>query len=62
MTEYAELDTEAAWRADSVPSDFAKRGSLAFHDYSTRYREGMDLVLKVGGINYFLYLGSYVEA
>jgi len=46
--EYCEAETEADWiREDTAPPDeWPDRGIIQFQDYSTRYRAGLDLVLK----------------
>jgi len=47
--EYSELTTEAEWEAseDTKPSiSWPSKGNVAFDSYSTRYREGLDLVVK----------------
>ncbi|CAG2122675.1 unnamed protein product, partial [Medioppia subpectinata] len=46
--EYTETPTEAEWYDEiTKPSpDWPERGEIKFIDYSTRYREGLDLVLK----------------
>ncbi|KAL3875737.1 hypothetical protein ACJMK2_033658 [Sinanodonta woodiana] len=51
VKEYSETPTEASWivpnnRPDSVWPEY---GQVTFEDYGTRYREGLDLVIK--GIN-----------
>ncbi|AAS54536.2 AGR047Wp [Eremothecium gossypii ATCC 10895] len=51
IKEYAELEPEAPqFIANSVPSgDWPKDGEIKFENYSTRYRPGLDLILR--GIN-----------
>ncbi|CAG2109458.1 unnamed protein product [Medioppia subpectinata] len=46
--EYTETPTEAEWYNEGTkPSpDWPERGEIKFSEYSTRYREGLDLVLK----------------
>ncbi|KAM9424656.1 LOW QUALITY PROTEIN: ATP-binding cassette sub-family C member 3 [Pholidichthys leucotaenia] len=48
VKEYSETKTEAPWEIEDKkpPSDWPTEGNVEFHDYSVRYREGLDLVLK----------------
>ncbi|KAK3107159.1 hypothetical protein FSP39_008334 [Pinctada imbricata] len=48
MKEYSETETEAEWVRSfkRPPHDWPQRGYVSFHDYKTRYREGLDLVLR----------------
>ncbi|XP_035826503.1 multidrug resistance-associated protein 1 [Aplysia californica] len=50
MREYSELQSEAPWTAETdatrVTEEWPATGRVEFVDYSTRYREGLDLVLK----------------
>uniref|UniRef100_A0A668AAK9 ATP-binding cassette, sub-family C (CFTR/MRP), member 3 n=1 Tax=Myripristis murdjan TaxID=586833 RepID=A0A668AAK9_9TELE len=48
VKEYSETKTEAPWEVeDKKPSsDWPVEGNVEFRDYSVRYREGLDLVLK----------------
>ncbi|CAN7993271.1 unnamed protein product [Ixodes pacificus] len=48
IMEYTRSPTEAAWEVpESKPAlDWPMGGQVQFADYSTRYREGMDLVIK----------------
>uniref|UniRef100_A0A5K3G131 ABC transmembrane type-1 domain-containing protein n=1 Tax=Mesocestoides corti TaxID=53468 RepID=A0A5K3G131_MESCO len=47
IKEYSELPTEAPWEVDEKkPPPQWPEGSLEFVNYSTRYREDLDLVLK----------------
>ncbi|XP_068440085.1 ATP-binding cassette sub-family C member 3 isoform X1 [Clinocottus analis] len=48
VKEYSETKTEAPWEVeDKKPSpEWPAEGNVEFHDYSVRYREGLDLVLK----------------
>ncbi|CAN7994936.1 unnamed protein product, partial [Ixodes hexagonus] len=48
IMEYTKSPTEAAWELpESKPAlDWPTGGQVQFADYSTRYREGMDLVIK----------------
>uniref|UniRef100_A0A3B3ZRJ8 Uncharacterized protein n=1 Tax=Periophthalmus magnuspinnatus TaxID=409849 RepID=A0A3B3ZRJ8_9GOBI len=46
--EYSETQTEAPWEIEDKkpPPDWPLQGNVQFKDYSVRYREGLDLVLK----------------
>ncbi|XP_042906948.1 multidrug resistance-associated protein 1 isoform X2 [Parasteatoda tepidariorum] len=48
IIEYAHTPTEAEWIVkDQVPQkEWPSSGNVVFNNYSTRYREGLDLVLK----------------
>ncbi|XP_034717200.1 canalicular multispecific organic anion transporter 2 isoform X1 [Etheostoma cragini] len=48
VKEYAETKTEAPWEVEDKkpPPEWPMEGNVDFHDYSVRYREGLDLVLK----------------
>uniref|UniRef100_UPI0037E7E5A5 ATP-binding cassette sub-family C member 3 n=1 Tax=Semicossyphus pulcher TaxID=241346 RepID=UPI0037E7E5A5 len=48
VKEYSETKTEAPWEVEDKkpPLEWPMRGNVEFHDYSVRYREGLDLVLK----------------
>jgi ABC-type multidrug transport system fused ATPase/permease subunit len=48
IKEYTELPSEASWTSKDhiVPRDWPADGVIEFKDYSTRYRPGLDLVLK----------------
>ncbi|KAK9454988.1 P-loop containing nucleoside triphosphate hydrolase protein, partial [Dipodascopsis uninucleata] len=48
ILEYSELPMEApeVIEENRPPQAWPTQGSVEFHDYSTRYREGLDLVLK----------------
>ena len=49
IKEYAEKPREAAWVNESKPrpsSDWPQTGRVQFSNYQTRYRPGLDLVLK----------------
>ena len=48
IVEYTNTPTEAEWfDDDNKPAlDWPDMGSIKFNDYSTRYREGLDLILK----------------
>ncbi|KHJ93661.1 ABC transporter transmembrane region [Oesophagostomum dentatum] len=48
IEEYTVSPTEAAWEIPEKkpPADWPSTGAVTFAEYSTRYREGLDLVLK----------------
>uniref|UniRef100_A0A3Q1G5Y0 ATP binding cassette subfamily C member 3 n=1 Tax=Acanthochromis polyacanthus TaxID=80966 RepID=A0A3Q1G5Y0_9TELE len=48
VKEYSETKTEAPWEVEDKkpPSEWPMQGNVEFNDYSVRYREGLDLVLK----------------
>lgn len=48
LKQYVDLPTEAAQITDSDPSpeSWPSEGDIDFTGYSTRYREGLDLVIK----------------
>ncbi|XP_033840126.1 ATP-binding cassette sub-family C member 3 isoform X2 [Periophthalmus magnuspinnatus] len=48
VKEYSETQTEAPWEIEDKkpPPDWPLQGNVQFKDYSVRYREGLDLVLK----------------
>lgn len=48
VKEYSETQTEAPWEIEDKkpPPDWPTEGNVEFKDYSVRYREGLDLVLK----------------
>ncbi|KAG9350266.1 hypothetical protein JZ751_026620, partial [Albula glossodonta] len=48
VKEYSETQTEAPWEIEDKkpPPEWPAQGKVEFHDYSVRYREGLDLVLK----------------
>ncbi|RXM31496.1 Canalicular multispecific organic anion transporter 2 [Acipenser ruthenus] len=48
VKEYSETETEAPWIVPDKrpPEDWPTQGKVEFNDYSVRYREGLDLVLK----------------
>lgn len=48
VTEYTHLPSEAGWilEATKPPSGWPKTGKIEFHNYMSRYREGLDLVLR----------------
>ncbi|XP_054455372.1 ATP-binding cassette sub-family C member 3 isoform X1 [Anoplopoma fimbria] len=48
VKEYSETKTEAPWEVEDKkpPPEWPMEGNVEFQDYSVRYREGLDLVLK----------------
>ncbi|TMS22599.1 Canalicular multispecific organic anion transporter 2 [Larimichthys crocea] len=48
VKEYSETKTEAPWEVEDKkpPPEWPMEGNVEFHEYSVRYREGLDLVLK----------------
>ncbi|KAL5019777.1 hypothetical protein ScPMuIL_002669 [Solemya velum] len=60
VKEYSESPTEAAWILpfQRPPHDWPDRGEVSYHDYSTRYRPGLDLVLK--GISFDISPGQKI--
>ncbi|XP_029134337.1 ATP-binding cassette sub-family C member 3 isoform X2 [Labrus bergylta] len=48
VKEYSETKTEAPWEVEDKkpPPEWPQKGNVEFQDYSVRYREGLDLVLK----------------
>ncbi|XP_012669991.1 ATP-binding cassette sub-family C member 3 isoform X2 [Clupea harengus] len=48
VKEYSETQPEAPWEVEDKkpPSNWPPQGNVEFRDYSVRYREGLDLVLK----------------
>ncbi len=51
ILEYTRIEQEAEWytqygRQEIVANSWPHTGDITFHNYSTRYRAGMDLVLK----------------
>lgn len=48
IKEYSETPSEAEWRKaiESIDPDWPNYGAVTFENYSTRYRDGLDLVLK----------------
>ncbi|KAF3854047.1 hypothetical protein F7725_014735 [Dissostichus mawsoni] len=50
VKEYSETKTEAPWEIEDKkpPADWPMKGNVEFHDYSVRYREGLDLIGIVG--------------
>lgn len=50
IDEYSNIEPEANWYSDNKPpAQWPQNGFVDFVDYATRYREGLDLVLR--GIN-----------
>nr|XP_022323792.1 multidrug resistance-associated protein 1-like isoform X1 [Crassostrea virginica]XP_022323793.1 multidrug resistance-associated protein 1-like isoform X1 [Crassostrea virginica]XP_022323794.1 multidrug resistance-associated protein 1-like isoform X1 [Crassostrea virginica] len=60
LKEYSEVDTEDEWIRPfrRPPHDWPADGGVVFHDYKTRYREGLDLVLR--GISFQVLGGQKV--
>ncbi|RUS22445.1 multidrug resistance-associated protein 3 [Endogone sp. FLAS-F59071] len=59
VKEYVELPTEAAEETDfSLPESWPAFGEIEFKNYMTRYREGLELVLK--GISFKVQCGQKV--
>lgn len=60
LKEYSEVETEAEWIRPfrRPPHDWPANGGVIFHDYKTRYREGLDLVLR--GISFQVLGGQKV--
>ncbi|XP_069944054.1 ATP-binding cassette sub-family C member 3-like isoform X2 [Cherax quadricarinatus] len=47
IDQYIQLEKEAAWQVAKKPSSsWPAEGRITFHNYETRYRPGLDLVLK----------------
>ncbi|XP_037804292.1 canalicular multispecific organic anion transporter 1-like isoform X2 [Penaeus monodon] len=46
ICEYMQIDREAAWTAPDTPASWPDEGRVSFRNYQTRYRPGLDLVLK----------------
>ncbi|KAF9029082.1 hypothetical protein BGZ52_001823 [Haplosporangium bisporale] len=46
IVEYTDLNVEAPDKTFEIPPNWPDRGHIVFKNYSTRYREGLDLVLK----------------
>lgn len=48
ILEYTDLPTEAEWNIEETrpPKQWPQRGNVEFDNYATRYRPGLDLVLK----------------
>ena len=49
VKEYSETVPEASWKSlpnNEPPANWPAEGRIAIEDYSTRYRPGLDLVLK----------------
>ncbi|KAK7487177.1 hypothetical protein BaRGS_00021529 [Batillaria attramentaria] len=60
LKEYSELETEAEWIVPSKrpPSFWPDKGEVIFKNFQTRYREGLDLVLK--GVSFTIPAGERV--
>ena len=48
LDEYSKIETEAEWETAEkvVDENWPVEGQISLENYSTRYREGLDLVLK----------------
>lgn len=46
IVEYTDLNVEAPDKTFEIPPNWPDRGHIVFKNYSTRYREGLDLVIK----------------
>ena len=49
ISEYTDVEPEAAWRRsedNQLPKEWPERGEIRFEAYGTRYRPGLDLVLR----------------
>lgn len=49
ISEYTDVEAEAPWHKEEdskVPHDWPQSGEIKFEGYGTRYRPGLDLVLK----------------
>ncbi|XP_032429695.1 canalicular multispecific organic anion transporter 2 isoform X2 [Xiphophorus hellerii] len=48
VKEYSETKTEAPWEVEDKkpPAEWPTQGNVEFNEYSVRYREGLDLVLR----------------
>ncbi|XP_054157840.1 multidrug resistance-associated protein 1-like isoform X1 [Oppia nitens] len=52
IDEYSQVDREADWQTQcKVPDNWPDKGKVTFEGYGTRYREGLDLVLKGVDLN-----------
>jgi len=55
LVEYTANPQEAEWEVEEedckVPSDWPREGAIQFDDYQTRYREGLELVIKGVSMN-----------
>lgn len=59
IKEYVELPSEAAKETDyPLPENWPASGAIEFRNYSTRYREGLDLVLR--GVSFSVASGEKV--
>lgn len=60
VNEFCHLQSEASWHIDNedIDQNWPVTGNLEFNDYRTRYRPGLDLVLK--GINCYIPSGEKV--
>ena len=53
IKEYSELETEAEWNKPNPNQEWPAHGIIEFRNYSTRYRQGLDLCLK--NVNFKVY-------
>ncbi|CAG2115373.1 unnamed protein product, partial [Medioppia subpectinata] len=52
IDEYSQIESEADWHSNSPPAEeWPQEGRVEFVEYGTRYREGLDLVLKGIDVN-----------
>lgn len=60
VNEFCHLKSEASWNIDNedIDQNWPRTGNVEFNDYRTRYRPGLDLVLK--GINCYIPSGEKV--
>lgn len=46
VREYQSTPQEADFHLENDPENWPQKGQITFDDYATRYRDGMDLVLR----------------
>ena len=52
IDEYTRVESEAEWYSSNPPKkEWPEEGKVQFVEYGTRYREGLDLVLKRVDLN-----------
>ena len=52
VMEYTQTEQEAPWDTNhSINENWPEKGHIQFENYQTRYREGLDLVLKDVNLN-----------